>query len=233
MTATIYDANTAQAYDDGYRTGYDHHYPNESVVRLERWYFQTGRGRVLDYGFGFGANLIHLAERGYEVDGIDIAKSAADLVERKLVGKDHLRPRVHLRILGEGDGNRLPYADAMFDFIISNQIVYHLGNRSSIEHLLREFVRVLKPGGKMIVTLLGPTNVLSQKGLAIGDDRVEYVDVTGSLGRAPMVVYIFRDEAHVRDVFSMFEIDEVGWFDSNYCGINGYHHVVLCRKPAP
>jgi len=232
MTYSLYDETTAYNYDKGYREGYDHLYPNENVVRLEKWYFKTGRGKLLDHGYGFGANLIHLAERGYSIEGIDVAESAKDLVLKKLKDKKDLLDRINLKTLTAKDGDRLPYLDNYFDYILSNQTVYHLVNRKSIDLLLDEFLRILKPDGKMIVTLLGPTNILCQAGKKVDEHVYEYVDVAGSLGSRPMRVYVFKNEKHVREAFNKFQIDEVGWFDNNYCGINGYHFVVLCRKPS-
>lgn len=228
MPSSLYDKNTAYNYDKEYREGYDHLYPNENVVRLEKWYFKTGRGKLLDHGYGFGANLVHLVERGYSVEGIDVAESAKDLVLKKLKDKKDLLGRINLKTLTAEDGDKLPYPDNFFDFILSNQVVYHLGSRGAIDLLLDEFLRILKPAGKMIVTLMGSTNVFCQSGKQVDEHVYEYVDVTGSFG--PMRVYVFEDEKHIRRVFKKFQIDEVGWFDNNYCGINGYHFVVLCRK---
>jgi len=232
MEHTFYDESTAQNYDEGYRKGYDHLYPNENILRLERWYFKTGKGRLLDHGYGFGANLIYLAERGYFVEGIDVAESAKDLVLRKLKDKKALLDRISLKTLTAEAGDKLLYADNYFDYILSNQTVYHLGDKILIDLLLAEFLRILKPGGKMIVTLMGPTNILCQAGKKVDEHVYEYLDVTGSLGRKPMRVYVFENEEHVREAFNKFQIDEIGWFDNNYCGINGYHFVVLCSKPA-
>jgi hypothetical protein len=40
-------------------------------------------------------------------------------------------------------------------------------------------------------------------------------------------VYIIQDEGHARDLFSMFNIQEIGWFDNYYCGASGHHWVIL------
>ena len=42
--------------------------------------------------------------------------------------------------------------------------------------------------------------------------------------------YIVRDEKHARDLFSVFEIQEVGWFDNYYCGVAGHHWVILASN---
>jgi hypothetical protein len=40
-------------------------------------------------------------------------------------------------------------------------------------------------------------------------------------------VYIIQDEGRARDLFSMFNIQEIGWFDNYYCGASGHHWVIL------
>lgn len=51
----------------------------------------------------------------------------------------------------------LPYEDNKFDAVIINQVVHHLDdmdkdeNFPGFEHVVKEFYRVLKPGGKLLI----------------------------------------------------------------------------------
>ena len=47
------------------------------------------------------------------------------------------------------DGNTLPFVDNRFDSIFSSEVFEHVFN---LEHMLKELNRVLKPGGKMLIT---------------------------------------------------------------------------------
>ena len=228
----LFDEQTAVNYEVGYSSGYDHEFPNENIVRLERGYFKTGNGNVLDYGFGFGANSIYLAEKGYSVFGIDVAPSSIDLTQKKLEKKPLLKNKINLQIFDKENSKSLPFEDSFFDFILCNQTLYHLGSIEKINFLLDEFLRVLKPDGKIIVTLLGPKNTLCQEGTKIQENIFEYVDKTKSLKPKPMRVYVFKNEEHIETIFHKFNIDEIGWWDNNYFDINGFHYVVLCRKPS-
>jgi ubiquinone/menaquinone biosynthesis C-methylase UbiE len=49
----------------------------------------------------------------------------------------------------EGDVRQLPFADASFDVAVSNFVVHEVKNRAEREQMLRELVRVLKPGGRL------------------------------------------------------------------------------------
>jgi SAM-dependent methyltransferase len=49
----------------------------------------------------------------------------------------------------EGDVRQLPFAHASFDVVLSNFVVHEVKNRAEREQMLREMVRVLKPGGRL------------------------------------------------------------------------------------
>ena len=42
--------------------------------------------------------------------------------------------------------------------------------------------------------------------------------------------YILNSEPHIKYIFKDFEIDEIGFFDNEYCGVSGHHFVIMCRK---
>jgi len=48
-----------------------------------------------------------------------------------------------------GDVRRLPFADVSFDVAVSNFVVHEVNNRAERAQMLREIVRVLKPGGRL------------------------------------------------------------------------------------
>ncbi len=55
------------------------------------------------------------------------------------------------------DCNRIPYADASFDFVIANHLLFYLEDR---EPVYREILRVLKPGGRLIASTYGPSHMI-------------------------------------------------------------------------
>lgn len=91
--------------------------------------------RILDLGCGEGGSFDFFRERipGASWVGLDIADS----------------PEVRARTRGDADfrtydGERIPFEDAYFDLIYSQQVFEHVRHP---ERLLREVRRVLKPGG--------------------------------------------------------------------------------------
>ena len=49
-----------------------------------------------------------------------------------------------------GDGNRLPFADASFDTVLCTEVLEHLPTPAAC---MTEMVRVLKPGGRLLLTV--------------------------------------------------------------------------------
>src|SRR5262245_49551938 len=107
---------------------------------------------LLDVACGSGGISAFLAlELGAEVTGIDNDPRAIEAANE----------RGHQRCAFEvADANeRLPFPDASFDVVFSNDSVHHLRDRSAV---LREWSRVLRPGGHILFTeglvLTGPVS---------------------------------------------------------------------------
>jgi SAM-dependent methyltransferase len=95
---------------------------------------------VLDAGCGTGGNSAHLRDYG-RVTAIDYSGDALTFA----------RERPGLR-LARASVERLPFADASFDLVVSNDVLCHLGV-SNDALAVREFARVLRPGGLLYVQL--------------------------------------------------------------------------------
>lgn len=140
-------------WEAAYATGSDKRYPSLELVRLEYWHFgHPGKGKVLEYACGCGVNAIHLLECGYEVHAVDAAQGAIDMVARKLAVRPDIMQRAHLKRI-EPEAEALPFDDASFDFIVAFSILSLLGSEKAVRHLLAEFRRVLKPGGKIVLDI--------------------------------------------------------------------------------
>lgn len=94
---------------------------------------------VLDCGCGVGVLLKDLLAHYSRVHGLDI--SAESL---KLIGLS----RPPLRSLVVADAERLPYRDEVFDAVVLRGTLHHL---TDLGQGMREFRRVLKPSGILLV----------------------------------------------------------------------------------
>jgi len=102
--------------------------------------------KVLDAGCGTGNFEFFLSEKNpprVEIEALDFSDGMLSLARSKCAGLDNVS-FVH------GDLNvRLPYPDASFDRILSINVLYTLADR---DETVAELMRVLKPGGIMVLT---------------------------------------------------------------------------------
>ena len=89
---------------------------------------------ILDAGCGTGLNLRHLPPGS---TGVDINPRNVALVQRRL--PDHS--------VVQGDVEALPFADGSFGTVLCTEVIEHIPDASAA---LREFARVLRPGGVLI-----------------------------------------------------------------------------------
>ena len=94
--------------------------------------------KVLELGFGKGANLFYLAEKFPDVEftGIDLAPTNKD------------NPFSNVRLLRQDYSNLSNFADNTFDMVYGIETLVHLAHK---DPAFREVYRVLKPGGHFIV----------------------------------------------------------------------------------
>lgn len=96
------------------------------------------QARVLDNGCGIGTYVAHLRPLAREVWGLDYERDRVAEAARRL-GPERL-------VVGAGEA--LPFPDASFDVVISNEVIEHVrDDRESVS----EMVRVLTPGGRAVV----------------------------------------------------------------------------------
>ncbi len=217
---------------------HQHAYPNVNTVRCEAWYFRgdgSKRGTLLDYGHGCGAETLHFAKLGYQVHALEVSPSAQERLLEKLASEENqVSDLVESKLLSENETS-LPYADDFFDYISSTQVVYHLPDETALRLIMKEWHRVLRPGGKILFSTIGPGNSLIEEGRLIKKEK--HLDIyehvhphdIGGQKRTIRSLYI-PTEKDVRLLCTPFAVDEVGWYTNYYCGIDGFHWQVLARK---
>jgi arsenite methyltransferase len=114
-----------------------------------------GDERILDLGCGRGAVLLMAAQhlttgRAVGVDlwrTVDQSGNSAEATRRNAVAEG-VADRVELHT---GDLRALPFEDNSFDVVLSSLAIHNISGRAGREKAISEAVRVLRPGGRLLI----------------------------------------------------------------------------------
>lgn len=126
--------------------------PENINLYLNNWMFEQVKGmvkkdsnfRVLDIGCGYGRLSEPLIKSfpGMQIFGVDIAQNYVDLYNKNLSpsGKAF-----------KADSRKLPFKDNFFDAVCVVTSLMYLATKEDHQKAVKEMLRVLKPGGKILV----------------------------------------------------------------------------------
>ncbi|MGE0057405.1 MAG: class I SAM-dependent methyltransferase [Dehalococcoidia bacterium] len=140
----------------------------ERRLEMIRRYVNLEGARLLDIGCGLGAYVRAFSRYSDRAYGIDIdAKRVETGVEEGLSG------------LVAGVGESLPFADGVFDGILLNEVLEHVNND---RETVREALRVLRPGGRIVIFVPNRFYPFETHGVYLGKKYV--------FGNIPLVNYL-------------------------------------------
>lgn len=101
----------------------------------------TADRRVLDYGCGSGYGSASIAGGARSVTGVDVSEEAIAYAKA-----NHARRDLEFRVIAPSQP--LPFETGSFQTVLSFQVIEHV---SDPDAYLREVVRVLEPGGTLVM----------------------------------------------------------------------------------
>lgn len=99
---------------------------------------------LLDAGCGYGYHSVRLAKHGYQVTGFDFSESALAEAKRYITSEG-LESKISLR---GGNITQLDLPDSNFDVVFCWGVLMHVPDLATA---LAELVRVLRPGGRLVL----------------------------------------------------------------------------------
>ena len=106
----------------------------------------SARRAALDFGCGLGRLTRPLGDRFDRVVGVDISP-------RMVARARELTPAPAYEFVVNSGADLAGFDEGAFDLVLSSIVLQHVPRREWIEAYLREFARVLAPGGAIVFTL--------------------------------------------------------------------------------
>jgi len=153
-------------------------WPNEAMLKvlfggadyLKTPYKPQSQWRVLDVGCGFGNNLVPFSDIGCDCHGVDIHPQMAATAQ-EVMDKRGFKARFQ-----EGSNRSLPYPDSHFDLLLSVNTLHYEGSEERVIAALKEFRRVLKPGGGLYLSTVAPKHEIYKRAETMGGHRYRIRD---------------------------------------------------------
>ncbi len=152
--------------------------------------------RVLDLCFGTGRHTIFLAEKGFEVFGIDLSKKGKEITEKK--AKEKNLKNVHLKI---ANMQNLPFEKNFFNAVIAVNAIEH-NNFDGLKKTISGIERVLKPKGILIATLISTKDPRFGMGKEIETNTFTNINDPAEID----VLHHFSNEKEVKELFNKFNL---------------------------
>ncbi|MFD1334778.1 class I SAM-dependent methyltransferase [Oceanobacillus iheyensis] len=188
--------------------------PTDSAIKAKDIFIDKSVKNILLPGIGYGRNAKVFIEKGIDVTGIEISKTAIDLARKN--GLDI--PIFH------GPVRDMPFNNKQYDGIFSHALI-HLLNQEERLQFLQDCYNQLKPNGYMIFTTVSKGAPMYGKGKQLDKDYYETKDgVKLYFYDAESIDQDFKDYGLV----DSFEVEEPNKDSSNKPSMK--FTMIICRK---
>ena len=137
------DLVLAAYYDDPLPAAADRYWRSEEWQAI-RPLLPIAPGHALDVGAGRGIASYALAKEGFEVTALE--PDASGLVGAQAIRGLAAASGLPIQVTQEFS-ERLPFSDGQFDVVFARAVLHHT---KDLQEACREFLRVLKPGGRLV-----------------------------------------------------------------------------------
>ncbi len=227
MSSSHFDT-IAHDYDGSLPAHVVEHYLRKRTAFVVR---HCPRGRALDVGCGTGVLAQRLADAGYEMTGVDPSAGMLDV----------LRARAAQVRAVQGSGPALPFASDSFELVLTVAVMHHIADPADIRRTLSEMVRVVRPGGSILIWDHNPrnpywTHLMARVPQDTGEERlISEAELLGGLRAAGAAVRLSTQLGLVPDFTPAAAVDAMALIErvverTPLVRRLGAHNVILAGK---
>lgn len=169
--------------------------PAVSAKSAMEFFLKNKAKSILIPGIGYGRNAKLFVEKGFNVTGIEISKTAIDLAKNQ----NGLNIKIH-----NGSVMEMPFDNKLYDGIFCYALT-HLLNSRERRKFIGDCYNQLKPNGTMIFTLASEKATMYGKGRKLSENRFEIAKGLNVFFYNPDVV---KKEFGKYGLIDFLEIDE-------------------------
>lgn len=179
---------------------------------------------VLDLGCGDGRSMGLLSNLGMNIFGTEIADAICEAVTLR-IAKFGIKADIRV-----GRNNRLPFENGFFDYVVASASVYYVDDGTTFEDNMLEVLRVLKPGGYIVFSLVHPDSYILNGADELLDSHFRIKN--DPLGmRNGYLFKVFKNRGHINEYFSNnFSQISIGHTSDDYYGLKQDLWLLVSKK---
>jgi len=190
-----------------------------NLIRCRKKFLGESKNkRLLDIGFGEGANLLYFATEGFDCFGTEIAGNRLKLTQNKFKKAGR---KAALKLV---DSNDLPFADNFFDAVVAWQSIFY-NDKKGYQKIVAEIFRTLKPGGHFLCSTVSDKHAICAKKIAANlySPKID--------SQRACLVCAFKNKERVKEMFKKFSDLKIGFSKLLLFKEFEFYYIIHGRKP--
>ena len=207
-------------------------YPAEYVIRIFKGDYPKLKlskkkflnKKICDVSCGDGRNLVFLNQCGFDTYGTEISQEIVNKTKKNL---SKFKIKSTLKI---GTNSEINFDNDFFDYLLSWNSVYYMGENLDFDLHIDEYARVLKKNGHLIMPIpkLAFHYFKGSKKIKPGYCIIKNDPLKIRNGQ---ILRYFKNEKEIKDAFSKkFKNFIFGSIEDDCFGYNYHWYLVVCQK---
>lgn len=207
-------------------------YPAEYVIRIFKGKYPRldlnknyKNLKICDIGCGDGRHIPFFHSCGFDTYGIELTEEIVQRVHMNLKSVNLLDAVVKV-----GSNDNIPFQDGFFDYLLSWNTCYYVGNHCDINLYIKEYARVLKKRGYLVLSIPKKSCFIYHGCERIDGGRAIIRNDPFNI-RNGEILRIFEDENEIEETFSEhFDNFRFASVHDDCFGYDYHWHLAVCQK---